>query len=69
MTLKEELFEMYEMDNSTHALYNTLKLIGVTEKGKDAKRFLREYQVWKQIKDSKVKELRDWEKNNNTKSI
>ena len=49
MTLKEELFEMYEMDNSTHALYNTLKLIGVTEKGKDTKQFLREYQVWKQI--------------------
>jgi len=63
-TLKEKLFELYEKDESQHALYNTLKLVGVTQKDEDAKRFLAEYKVWKQIKLSKVKELREHEKNN-----
>ena len=63
-TLKEKLFELYEKDESQHALYNTLKLVGVTQKDEDAKRFLAEYKVWKQIKLSKIKELRDYEKNN-----
>tara|TARA_R110001592_G_scaffold250697_1_gene513302 strand:- start:564 stop:770 length:207 start_codon:yes stop_codon:yes gene_type:complete len=63
-TLKEKLFKIYENDKSENALYNTLKLIGVTQKDEDAKRFLAEYKVWKQIKESKVKELREHEKNN-----
>ena len=41
-----------------------LKLVGVTQKGEDANRFLAEYKVWKQIKTSKIKELREHEKNN-----
>jgi len=65
-TLKEKLFKIYENDKSKNALYNTLKLIGVTQKDEDAKRFLAEYKVWKQIKESKVKELREYEKNNTT---
>lgn len=65
-TLKEKLFKIYENDKSKNALYNTLKLIGVTQKDEDAKRFLAEYKVWKQIKESKVKELREHEKNNTT---
>ena len=65
-TLKEKLFKIYENDKSKSALYNTLKLIGVTQKDEDAKRFLAEYKVWKQIKESKVKELREHEKNNTT---
>jgi hypothetical protein len=65
-TLKEKLFKIYEDDKSKNALYNTLKLIGVTQKDEDAKRFLAEYKVWKQIKESKVKELREYEKNNTT---
>lgn len=63
-TLKEKLFEIYEKEESQQALYDTLKLIGITQKGEDAKRFLAEYTVWKQIKKSKVKELREHEKNN-----
>ena len=63
-TLKEKLFEIYEKDESQRALYDTLKLVGVTQKDEDAKRFLAEYKVWKQIKKSKVKELREYEKNN-----
>lgn len=63
-TLKEKLFEIYEKDESKYALYNTLKLVGVTQKDEDTKRFLAEYKVWKQIKLSKIKELREHEKNN-----
>lgn len=63
-TLKEKLFEIYENDESKYALYNTLKLVGVTQKDEDTKRFLAEYKVWKQIKLSKIKELREHEKNN-----
>jgi len=63
-TLKEKLFELYEKDESRGALYDTLKLVGVTQKGEDANRFLAEYKVWKQIKTSKIKELREHEKNN-----
>ena len=63
-TIKEKLFEIYEKEESQQALYDTLKLIGVTQKGEDTKRFLAEYKVWKQIKKSKVKELREYEKNN-----
>ena len=63
-TIKEKLFELYEKDESQRALYDTLKLVGVTQKDEDAKRFLAEYKVWKQIKKSKVKELREYEKNN-----
>tara|TARA_R110000803_G_C11931351_1_gene315488 strand:- start:112 stop:318 length:207 start_codon:yes stop_codon:yes gene_type:complete len=62
--LKEELFKIYEKDESKHALYNTLKLVGITEKGEHTNRFLAEYKVWKQIKTSKVKSLREYEKNN-----
>jgi|TARA_R110000744_G_scaffold376976_1_gene491625 ribosome-associated protein YbcJ (S4-like RNA binding protein) len=62
--LKEKLFELYEKEKSNQALYDTLKLVGITEKGEDAKRFLAEYKVWKQIKTSKVKSLREHEKNN-----
>jgi|TARA_R110002020_G_scaffold73266_3_gene187850 hypothetical protein len=65
-TLKEKLFKIYEDDKSKNALYNTLKLVGVTQKDEDVKRFLAEYKVWKQIKESKVKELREHEKNNTT---
>tara|TARA_R100001377_G_C3164557_1_gene100861 strand:+ start:532 stop:741 length:210 start_codon:yes stop_codon:yes gene_type:complete len=65
-TLKEKLFEIYEKDVGQHALYNTLKLVGVTQKDEDAKRFIAEYTVWKQIKESKVKELRNHEKNTDT---
>ena len=65
-TLKEKLFKIYEKDESQHALYNTLKLVGVTQKDQDAKRFLAEYKVWKQRKNSKIKELREHEKNNST---
>jgi|TARA_R110000796_G_scaffold194347_1_gene310700 hypothetical protein len=65
-TLKEKLFEIYENDESKGALYNTLKLVGVTQKNEDTKRFIAEYRVWKQIKESKVKELRNHEKKNNT---
>ena len=65
-TLKEKLFKIYENDKSKNALYNTLKLIGVTQKDEDAKRFLAEYKVWKQIKESKIKELREHEKNSTT---
>ena len=67
MTLKEELFHILENDNSPEALYNTLKLIGITEVGKHAQQFLSEYKVWKQQKDSKISELREWEKNNLSK--
>ena len=67
MTLKEVLFHILENDKSPKALYNTLKLIGITEVGKEAQQFLSEYKVWKQIKDSRVNELREWEKNNPTK--
>ena len=63
-TLKEKLFEIYDKDGSQRALYNTLKLIGITQKDEDTKRFLAEYKVWKQIKLTKVKELREHEKNN-----
>lgn len=65
-TLKEKLFKIYENDKSKNALYNTLKLVGVTQKDEDAKRFLAEYKVWKQIKESKIKELREHEKNSTT---
>ena len=65
-TLKEKLFELYENDESQRALYNTLKLVGITQKDEDSKRFLAEYNVWKQIKESKVKELRKHEKKTNT---
>ena len=65
-TLKEKLFKIYEDDKRKNALYNTLKLVGVTQKDEDVKRFLAEYKVWKQIKESKVKELREHEKNNTT---
>ena len=53
-TLKEKLFKIYENDKSKNALYNTLKLVGITQKDEDAKRFLAEYKVWKQIKESKI---------------
>jgi len=62
--LKEKLFELYEKEESNKPLYDTLKLVGITEKGEDANRFLAEYKVWKQIKLSKIKELREYEKNN-----
>tara|TARA_R100001082_G_C4332240_1_gene146187 strand:- start:327 stop:536 length:210 start_codon:yes stop_codon:yes gene_type:complete len=65
-TLKEKLFKIYENDKSKNALYNTLKLVGITQKDEDAKRFLAEYKVWKQIKESKIKELREHEKNSTT---
>jgi len=65
-TIKEKLFELYEKDESQQALYDTLKLVGVTQKDEDAKRFLAEYKVWKQIKISKINELREHEKNNST---
>ena len=65
-TLKEKLFKIYENDKSKNALYNTLKLVGITQKDEDAKRFLAEYKVWKQIKESKIKELREYEKNSTT---
>lgn len=64
MDLKEQLFEIYYNDDSKDGLYNTLKLIGVTQKNEDTKRFLAEYNVWKQKKESKIKELREWEKKN-----
>ena len=62
--LKQKLFELYENEESKQPLYDTLKLVGITEKGEDANRFLAEYKVWKQIKTSKVKSLREYEKNN-----
>ena len=64
MDLKEQLFEIYYNDNAKDSLYNTLKLIGITSKNKEAKIFLAEYKVWKQKKESKIKELREWEKKN-----
>ena len=64
MNTKETLFEIYYNDNSRESLYNTLKLIGITEKSKEAKRFLAEYKVWEQMKKTKIKELREWEKKN-----
>ena len=45
MTLKKELFEIYYKDTTPHGLYNTLKLIGVTEKSGVAKKFLAEYKI------------------------
>ena len=66
VTLKEKLFEIYEKDETQYALYNTLKLVGVTQKDEDTKRFIAEYKVWRQIKESRVKELRNHEKNTNT---
>ena len=64
MTIKEQLFEIYHNDDSKNGLYNTLKLIGITQKNEEAKRFLAEYNVWRQKKESKIKELREWEKKN-----
>jgi len=64
MTIKEQLFEIYYKDNSKNGLYNTLKLVGITQKSEETKRFLAEYNVWRQKKESKIKELREWEKKN-----
>ena len=64
MTLKEKLFEIYYKDNTKDGLYNTLKLVGITSKSEEATRFLAEYKVWKQRKESKINELREWEKKN-----
>ena len=55
MTIKEQLFEIYHNDDSKNGLYNTLKLIGITQKNEEAKRFLAEYNVWRQKKESKIK--------------
>ena len=42
MTIKEQLFEIYYKDNSKNGLYNTLKLVGITQKSEETKRFLAE---------------------------
>lgn len=67
-SVKEELFELYYMSEfDDRGLYDTLKLVGITEEGVETDRFLAEYKVWKQIKESKVNELREHERNNGRK--
>ena len=45
----------------------SLKVVGLTHSDRLAKQLWAEYKTWQQTKDNSIKELREYEKNQNTK--